>query len=94
MTNRREHRRLTSRFAPTFAICIGPADWPHYWGKFSARATRLTCSALAAILTAAIAVIALSRTARDSHDRSRPVVLAYFRAAEHNDRAFDFVVRN
>lgn len=51
-------------------------------------------SALAAILTAVIAIVALTATARDSRERSRPVVMAMFRLAEHSDTSFDFVVRN
>lgn len=51
-------------------------------------------SAFAAIITAVIAVIALASTARDSRDRSRPLVLAIFRVAEHSDTAFELVVRN
>ncbi|MGB3910543.1 MAG: hypothetical protein WBL06_08750 [Pseudolysinimonas sp.] len=50
--------------------------------------------ALAAIVTALIAGFALRATARDSQERSRPIVLASFRMAAHNDRAFDLVLHN
>ncbi|GAA1223317.1 hypothetical protein [Rhodoglobus aureus] len=50
--------------------------------------------ALAAVVTAAIAIFALRSTANDSRERSRPIVLAYFRLSPHNDSAFDLVVRN
>lgn len=50
--------------------------------------------ALAAIVTAIIAVIALSSTAKDSRERSRPLVIAFFRMAKDNDGAFELVVRN
>lgn len=81
----------------TFDVIVGFFGWlgqviAGFWGWMGSQS--LPLSALAAIVTAVIAVIALNRTSRDSHDRSRPVVLAYFRAAEQNDRAFDFVVRN
>lgn len=51
-------------------------------------------SAFAALVTAVIAIVALSSTARDSRDRSRPVVFAMFREAQHSDSAFDLVVNN
>lgn len=51
-------------------------------------------SAFAAIITAVIAVVALASTARDSRDRSRPLVMAVFRMAEHSESAFELVVRN
>ncbi|WP_146751997.1 hypothetical protein [Microbacterium sp. SMR1] len=51
-------------------------------------------SAFAAIITAVIAVVALASTARDSRERSRPLVMALFREAEHSDSSFEFVVRN
>lgn len=50
--------------------------------------------ALAAIATAVIAILALRSTAKDSRERSRPVVLAYFRKSPDNDRAFDLVLHN
>lgn len=46
------------------------------------------------VLTAIIAIIALRSTAKDSRERSRPLVLAMFRLAEHSDHSFEFVVRN
>ena len=51
-------------------------------------------SALAAVVTAVIAIIALDHTARDSRERSRPMMVAEFRLAEHNDASIDFVLRN
>lgn len=51
-------------------------------------------SAFAAIITAVIAVIALASTARDSRERSRPLVMALFRMAEHSDTAFELIIRN
>jgi len=51
-------------------------------------------SSFAAIVTAVVAVWALIAAVRDSHERSRPVVVAEFRLAAHNDEAFDLVVRN
>jgi hypothetical protein len=50
--------------------------------------------ALAAIATAVLAILALRSTAKDSRERSRPVVLAYFRKSPNNDSAFDLVVHN
>jgi hypothetical protein len=51
-------------------------------------------TALATVLTAAVAIVALGSTARDSRDRSRPLVFAMFREAEHSDTSFDLVVKN
>lgn len=51
-------------------------------------------SALAAVVTALIAIVALSQTARDSRERSRPMMVAEFQLAANNDSAVDFVVRN
>lgn len=53
-----------------------------------------TLVALAAVVTAIIAIFALRSTAADSRERSRPIVLAFFRLAQHNESAFDLVVRN
>lgn len=53
-----------------------------------------TLVALAAVLTAIIAIFALHSTASDSRERSRPIVLAFFRPAPHNESAFDLVVHN
>lgn len=50
--------------------------------------------ALAAVITAIIAIFALRATASDSRERSRPIVLAFFRLATHNESAFDLVVHN
>lgn len=51
-------------------------------------------SALAAVVTAAIAVVALGHTASDSRDRSRPMMVAEFQLAVNNGAAIDLVVRN
>lgn len=51
-------------------------------------------STLMAIATAIVAVLALRQTARDSADRSRPMVLAEFRRAVNSDRTVDLVIRN
>lgn len=50
--------------------------------------------ALAAVVTAIIAIFALRSTASDSRERSRPIVLAFFRKSPHNESAFDLVVHN
>jgi hypothetical protein len=51
-------------------------------------------AAFAAVLTAVVAIVALGSTARDSRDRSRPLVFAMFRESEHSDTSFELVVRN
>jgi hypothetical protein len=51
-------------------------------------------SALATVATATIAVIALGSTSRDSRERSRPMIFAMFREAEHSDSSFELVVKN
>ena len=51
-------------------------------------------SALAAIVTAAIAIVSLVSAASDSRSRSQPVVLAEIRRAPDADTSFDLVVRN
>lgn len=51
-------------------------------------------SALATVATAVIAVFALGSTARDSRERSRPMIFAMFREAEHSDSSFELVVKN
>ena len=51
-------------------------------------------SALATAATAVIAIVALGSTARDSRERSRPMIFAMFREAEHSDSSFDLVVKN
>lgn len=53
-----------------------------------------TLVAIAAVVTALIAIFALRSTATDSRERSRPIVLAFFRLAPHNESAFELVVRN
>lgn len=51
-------------------------------------------AALAAVGTAAIAIIALRSTAADSRDRSRPYVLAELSLATDSDTTIDIVIRN
>jgi len=56
-----------------------------------------SAGALGAVATIAIACFAaftLVSASRDSRDRSRPYIIAEFRMAEHNETAFDLVVRN
>lgn len=82
-------------FPPPDAHTAG--DWwyalgANLWSFVHTEAGAL--AALAALATAFIAIRALRATAADSRERSRPVVFAWFRVAEHNDRAFDFVVKN
>ena len=82
-------------FPPQEPASAGDWVWSvlaNVWSFLTSGAGAL--AALAAIVTAVIAVIALRSTSADSRERSRPVVYAWFRQAEHNDRAFDFVVRN
>lgn len=50
--------------------------------------------ALSTAATALVAVLALRSTARDSRERSRPMVLAEFRKAEHSTSHIDLIVRN
>lgn len=49
---------------------------------------------IAAVVTAVIAVAALRSTARDSRDRSRPVVVPEFVMAENSDSTIDLRLRN
>src|SRR5674476_1568029 len=51
-------------------------------------------AALAAVGTAAIAIVALRSTAADSRDRSRPYVLAELSLATDSDTSIDIVIRN
>ncbi|MCT9627227.1 hypothetical protein HWD94_19210 [Pseudarthrobacter equi] len=51
-------------------------------------------SALAAMATGVIAINALRASARDSADRSRPVVVAEFQLAPESDTSTDLVIRN
>lgn len=51
-------------------------------------------SAMAATITAAIAIITLIRASNDSRLRSQPVVIAEIRRAPDADTSFDLVVRN
>lgn len=49
---------------------------------------------LATVITAIIAIFALRSTANDSRERSRAIVLAFFRKSPHNESAFDLVLHN
>lgn len=81
-----------------------PPQKPANWGDWIWSAVASTWEwvgdqqavlvALATVITAAIAIFALRSTANDSRERSRPIVLAFFRLAPNNDKAFDLVVRN
>lgn len=51
-------------------------------------------TALAAIATAAFAVVAIVNAGRDSRDRSRPMVIAEFRPGRDSDTTVDLVVHN
>jgi hypothetical protein len=51
-------------------------------------------SAMAAVITATIAVITLIRTSSDSRSRSQPAVIAEIRRAPDADTSFDLVIRN
>ena len=51
-------------------------------------------SAMAAITTGIVAISALRASARDSADRSRPVVVAEFQLATESDTSADLVIRN
>ena len=77
--------------SPTFG------DWvwsiaANVWSFISDQAGPLT--ALAAVLTAVIAIGALRATANDSRERTRPIVLVFFRLSPNNESAFDLVLRN
>lgn len=67
-------------------------DFPQIWRWINESGAGL--SGMAAIVTAAIAVIALRQTSQDSRDRSRPVVIAEFQQARDSTSAIDLVVRN
>lgn len=49
---------------------------------------------LTAVATAIIAIIALRSTANDSRERSRPIILTFFRKSPNNESAFDLVLHN
>ncbi len=49
---------------------------------------------LSAAITGLVAIWALAHAARDSRERSRPVVVAEYRVPEHAFRRLEFVVRN
>ena len=66
--------------------------WDIFWQWLNSNGAGL--SAAVAVLTAAVAIVALALTSRDSRERSRPVMLAEFRTAEHSDSTIDLVVRN
>jgi hypothetical protein len=51
-------------------------------------------SAMAAVLTAVIAIVTLISAGSDSRSRTRPVVLAELRYAKDSDTTIDLVVRN
>ena len=51
-------------------------------------------SAIAAISTGVVAIIALRSAAMDSRERTRPYVVAEFRRAENSHSAIDLVIRN
>ncbi|WP_336628279.1 MULTISPECIES: hypothetical protein [unclassified Microbacterium] len=63
-----------------------------YTDLISAGATAV--SAVFAVVTAIIAIVAISATARDSKERTRPVVIALFRQSQNSDTAFELVIRN
>jgi len=72
-------------------------DWiwsasSNIWEWFGSQQAAVV--ALATVVTAVIAIVALISTARDSTERSRPIVLAYFRLSPHNESAFDLVLHN
>lgn len=51
-------------------------------------------SGVAAALTGLVAIWTLAHAARDSRERTRPVMVAEYRVPENADRALEFVVRN
>jgi hypothetical protein len=51
-------------------------------------------TALATLVTALVAAAALGRSAIDSRERSRPMMVAEFRKAEHSNRTIDLVIYN
>lgn len=67
-------------------------NWAPVWSWIGTNSS--VVSASATVATAAIAIAALLSAARDSRERSRPMVLAEFRRAENSDSAIDLVVRN
>lgn len=62
------------------------------WGWLAGNYAPLAL--LVATASAMAALIALYRTARDSADRSRPMVTAEFERAKDSSSAFDLVIRN
>jgi hypothetical protein len=75
-----------------FMSKAAPTLWDQIWAWIAAEATPIV--AVATVITALVAIFALRATASDSRERSRPVVLALFRLAPHDDKAFDLVVKN
>ena len=51
-------------------------------------------TAIVAIITAILAIAALRSAARDSRERSRPLVYARFRESENSDSSYELVVVN
>src|SRR5699024_78671 len=51
-------------------------------------------SAAAAIITGLVAALTLLRAARDSRDRTRPVVLAEYRVPPYSHQTLQLVIRN
>lgn len=62
------------------------------WTWFNDFGVAIT--ALATIATAIIAIQALRAAARDSADRSRPIVIAEFQLAEESDTSCDLIICN
>lgn len=61
-------------------------DWSaEYWGAVGG---------LSAAITGVVAIWALVHAARDSRERSRPVVVAEYRVPENPHKRLEFVVRN
>jgi hypothetical protein len=88
-----KNRRITAGISiaaialAVIAILLSPAlEWVNKYGQ--------GLSALAAVATAWIAIGALRSAARDSTDRSRPVVVAEFQLAEESDTSLDLVIHN
>lgn len=67
-------------------MLIAVLDWVNHYGS--------GLSAVATLLTAAIAIVAIARSTADSRARSQPQVLAEFRIARDADTTIDLVLRN
>ena len=90
---------FTQRYGEARAIGLSPGPIDARKPSTRFRPTHLgpyagVISALATAATAVIAIVALGSTARDSRERSRPMIFAMFREAEHSDSSFDLVVKN